>query len=117
MEGDGQPGFSEPAAAGGFAEGGTASARDAVQRDLNHASRTRAGAARITAMTRREFLALAAAMPAAGAAFPVSPDDDRFLEDVSRRAFLYFLEQWNPKTGLFRDRAHADGTVVQRPDG
>ncbi|HVG28140.1 MAG TPA: glucoamylase family protein [Pyrinomonadaceae bacterium] len=40
----------------------------------------------------------------------LSADDDAFLEDLSRRAFLYFWEQADPRTGLVLDRAHADGT-------
>lgn len=36
--------------------------------------------------------------------------DDAFLEDLSRRAFLYFWEQADPSTGLVLDRARADGS-------
>ncbi len=36
-------------------------------------------------------------------------DDDHFLEDLSRRAFLYFWEQADPHTGLVLDRAAVDG--------
>src|SRR5215210_7758567 len=46
-----------------------------------------------------------------GAAAPrLSPEDEAFLEDLSRRSFLYFREQAHPATGLVRDRARADGT-------
>lgn len=38
----------------------------------------------------------------------LAPADDDFLEDLSRRAFLYFWEQADPKTGLVLDRVRAD---------
>ncbi len=60
--------------------------------------------------SRREFLLSAAALPLA--ARPrnrlVSQSDDSFLEDLSRRAFLYFWEQADPRTGLVLDRVRAD---------
>jgi hypothetical protein len=43
-------------------------------------------------------------------AFKLSARDDAFLEDLSRRSFLYFREQAHPATGLVRDRARTDGT-------
>ena len=46
----------------------------------------------------------------AAAAFKLSAADDAFLEDLSRRSFLYFWEQAHPATGLVRDRARTDGT-------
>jgi hypothetical protein len=45
---------------------------------------------------------------------PLSRSDDEFLDDVSRRAFGYFLEQADASTGLVFDRARADGA---RPTG
>jgi hypothetical protein len=39
----------------------------------------------------------------------LSGADEEFLEDLSRRAFLYFWEQADPRTGLVRDRAPSDG--------
>jgi hypothetical protein len=39
---------------------------------------------------------------------------DAFLEDLSRRAFRYFLDQSNAKTGLVLDRAKVDGGAVER---
>lgn len=45
----------------------------------------------------------------------LSPSDEEFLEDMSRRAFLFFWEQADPRTGLVRDRARNDGTPVDRP--
>ena len=47
---------------------------------------------------------------AASVAFKLSAEDDAFLEDLSRRSFLYFKEQAHPATGLVRDRARTDGT-------
>jgi hypothetical protein len=43
------------------------------------------------------------------APYPLTPEDDRFLEDLSRRAFLFFWEQADPATGIIRDRARTDG--------
>ena len=43
-------------------------------------------------------------------AHKLSAADDAFLEDLSRRSFLYFWEQANPATGLVLDRARTDGT-------
>ena len=37
--------------------------------------------------------------------------DDAFLEDLSRRAFLYFQEHADPQTGLVLDRARTDGAA------
>jgi hypothetical protein len=39
----------------------------------------------------------------------LTPDDDHLLDDLSRRAFLYFWEQADPRTGLVLDRAAVDG--------
>jgi hypothetical protein len=39
-----------------------------------------------------------------------SLSDEIFLEDLSRRAFRYFVEQSDPNTGLVLDRARADGS-------
>ncbi|MBI4350265.1 MAG: hypothetical protein HY550_02395 [Elusimicrobia bacterium] len=45
---------------------------------------------------------------------PVSlrAEDEAFLEDLSRRSFLYFAEQSDPGTGLVLDRARADGSQM-----
>ena len=40
----------------------------------------------------------------------ISKEDDRFLEDLSRRSFMYLWEQSDPKTGLTLDRTKTDGT-------
>jgi hypothetical protein len=39
----------------------------------------------------------------------LSPEDDAFLEDLSRRTFQYFLDHADPETGLVLDRARATG--------
>ncbi len=65
------------------------------------------------AISRRELLALAAALPAiANSRFPLSRSDDDFLEDLSRRAFQFFWEQSDPNTGLVLDRVRSDGTRI-----
>jgi len=51
-------------------------------------------------------------LPAARAAqpkMPLSEEDDRFLDDLQRAAYLYFWEQGNPQTGLVRDRFSVRG--------
>jgi hypothetical protein len=70
-------------------------------------------------MTRRQMLALsAAAISGLGAGAStvstpvspmVSPEDGKFLEDLSRRSFQYFWEYTDPDTGMTRGRARADG--------
>jgi hypothetical protein len=42
----------------------------------------------------------------------LAADDDRFLEDLSRRSFMFFWEQADPTTGIIRDRSRTDGTPV-----
>jgi hypothetical protein len=61
------------------------------------------------------FLTIAPPMAAADGDFsleafldPQSPDN-AFIEDLQRRAVLYFVEQSDPVTGLTHDRAPADG--------
>jgi hypothetical protein len=44
-----------------------------------------------------------------GLQYALSPDDQRFLEDLSHRAFQFFWEQADPNSGIVRDRARADG--------
>lgn len=41
--------------------------------------------------------------------FRLAPPDDRFLEDLSKRAFRFFWEQGNAATGLVADRSFTDG--------
>lgn len=54
-------------------------------------------------LSRRGFL------KAAAIASSLTSEDERFIEDLSRRAFLYFWEQADPHTGLVLDRAAVDG--------
>ena len=43
----------------------------------------------------------------------ISADDDAFLEDLSKRTFMFFWEQADPGTGIVRDRARTDGSPVE----
>ena len=45
-------------------------------------------------------------------AYSLSAEDDAFLEDLSRRSFMFFWEQADPATGIVRDRSRTDGTPV-----
>jgi hypothetical protein len=47
---------------------------------------------------------------------PLTPADRAFIEDLSRRAFLFFVEQADPGTGLVRDRARTTGVVESEHD-
>lgn len=38
--------------------------------------------------------------------------DEAFLEDLSRRSFMFFWEQADPTTGIVRDRARTSGATV-----
>ena len=44
----------------------------------------------------------------------LSADDERFLEDLSRRTFAFFWEQADPKTGIVRDRSQDGRRTGQR---
>jgi len=46
----------------------------------------------------------------AASSYMLSPDDDAFLEDLSRRSFMFFWEQADPTTGIVRDRSRTDGS-------
>ncbi len=61
-------------------------------------------------LSRRHFLSLTATLPGlARPDFALSHADDTFLEDLSRRAFLFFWEQSDPHTGLVLDRVGTAG--------
>ncbi len=45
------------------------------------------------------------------------PSDEAFLDDLARRALLYFVEHSDARTGLVRDRARAGGAPVPGADG
>jgi hypothetical protein len=40
--------------------------------------------------------------------------DQAFLEDLSKRTFMFFWEQADPQTGIVRDRSRTDGTPTER---
>ena len=64
-------------------------------------------------LSRRGFLSLASAFPLLFCLRrPISNSDDEFLEDLSRRAFLFFWEQSDPQTGLVLDRVRANGDNI-----
>jgi len=42
----------------------------------------------------------------------ISTDDDRLLEDLSKRSFMFFWEQADRSTGIVRDRSRTDGRPV-----
>jgi hypothetical protein len=76
----------------------------------------------VAACSRRRFLRYAGGLViptlAAGPRAPrtplstyLSPDDDRFLEELEHANFLYFWEQANPQTGLVKDRCN-----LRKPD-
>src|SRR5258708_8918420 len=62
-------------------------------------------------MTRCSLIAVAGAgLPAlGGTSRKISPEDDHFLDDLSRRTFQYFWEYTDPDTGMTPGRAKADG--------
>ncbi len=64
-------------------------------------------------LNRREMIAMlgaagiASRVPSAFAA-PLAQDDDAFLDDLEKRACLFFWEQASPRTGQVLDRARHD---------
>jgi hypothetical protein len=54
-------------------------------------------------------LAGCAPVPRPQTTYSLSPADDAFLEDLSKRAFMFFWEQADEDTGIVRDRAGLDG--------
>lgn len=59
-------------------------------------------------ISRRAFVSsLPATLLASEPKRRLTNDEDRFLDDLSHRCFLYFWEQADPATGLVRDRALA----------
>jgi hypothetical protein len=49
--------------------------------------------------------------PGQQTAYPLTPEDAAFLDDVQRRSFRFFEEQADPTTGQVRDRARTDGSA------
>lgn len=62
----------------------------------------------------RPVLALLLLSALRASAAPLAKGDAAFIDDLSKRAFRYFQEQTDPKTGLTADRAGTDG---KRRDG
>ena len=61
-------------------------------------------------LSRRMFMSLAAGASCAFArTFSLSQSDEAFLDDLSRRAFRYFWEQADARTGLALDRTRNSG--------
>jgi hypothetical protein len=56
------------------------------------------------------FGPIALGAPAGRSVQTPSREDDAFLEDLSRRSFMFFWEQADPQTGIVRDRSKTDGT-------
>src|SRR5882762_8840312 len=46
------------------------------------------------------------ALPAKIGPFSISPEDDKFLNELEKANFQYFWEQTSPKTGLVKDRCN-----------
>jgi hypothetical protein len=44
--------------------------------------------------------------------YTLSSDEERFLDDLSKRSFQFFWEQADGSTGIVRDRARMDGSAV-----
>jgi hypothetical protein len=44
----------------------------------------------------------------------LSRENDLFLEDLSKRTFMFFWEQADPSTGIIRDRSRTDGSPTER---
>ena len=55
----------------------------------------------------------AADWPGAHPAAALARQDDKLLDELQRAAFQFFVEQANPRTGLVRDRARADGAPTE----
>ena len=51
--------------------------------------------------------------PAARPVLKLSAVDDAFLNELELASFRYFVEQADPRTGLVRDRARADGSPTE----
>src|ERR1043165_1596383 len=61
-------------------------------------------------MTRRDLLALAAGGVTGLRAATLSREDDRFLEDLSKRSFQFFWDAGDPETGITREHLYWDGS-------
>ncbi|HVF50578.1 MAG TPA: glucoamylase family protein [Pyrinomonadaceae bacterium] len=90
-----------------FARGGRMNGDEAASddRSLRHG--------REEAPTRDLRRGSSQAVTEASPAARLPAEDEAFLEDLSRRSALYFIEQADPQTGLVLDRAHTDGTTYE----
>lgn len=76
--------------------------------DAQHRSRQRKASKPAPAPARE------AALPASPLGFPLTREQDRFLDDLERGALLYFLEQSGAATGQVLDRAAFYGNAGKR---
>jgi hypothetical protein len=60
------------------------------------------------------LLATFALVPAHAQRADLSRDDDAFLEELSKRTFMFFWEQADPSSGIVRDRSRTDGSPTER---
>jgi hypothetical protein len=75
--------------------------------------RCRVALALLTTLLATLMLALSTAsaqraVPSRHAA--LAPEDDAFLEELSKRSFMFFWEQADPATGIVRDRSRTGGS-------
>ena len=105
--------FSSPVGGGAFASAGAATAAGLPSLALPAPALSTSFSAALPPAPAPAS-ALAAAPAAAPAAIPaarplsdapLSADDDRFLDELQRKAFLYFWNETDPITGLTKDRA------------
>ncbi len=65
---------------------------------------------KVSKITRRKLLTLAAASPLLAAdSHPLTPEDEAFLEELQKANFQFFWDQADPETGLIKDRCRAQG--------
>ncbi len=68
-------------------------------------------------LTRRQALKMGLVLPALYTAYgrdPLPGQDFDLLQEIERRACLYFYEQAHPVTGLVKDRANSNGSDDRR---
>jgi hypothetical protein len=84
--------------------------------DRRHALKLLAAGAALPALTRRVRAQEIKIGPIASTAYKLTRDDIGFLDDLQRRACMFFLEQASPDTGQVLDRAKAFGAPGVRDD-
>src|SRR5580698_6321245 len=75
--------------------------------DRRHALKLLAAGAALPALTRRVHAQEIKIGPIASTAYKLTHEDIGFLDDLQRRACMFFLEQASPDTGQVLDRAQA----------